>query len=567
VVLSGPLLTPAAALFLLASCAAAATPAPPSPEEFDALSSRPEAYAPEEAEALPRTPIPASFEDEEDAADGSDFDGGTQTAPTVARDYAIERSSSKDLQAKLAVPALPDLAPYTDAALKARIKRKPGGRARIASLLGEDVFRSFAGGDGRLREWAQRQSSLPQAIYIEGGYVTPRDLARQLPRTFFAETAPGVFVARLPIDVRPGATLHIGSETRQFRLSQDRGAFLVSEGQLFITDTHLLGWNEKRNAPSAWRDGKEFRPFLLGWGGSDTYISASKVSNLGYAASKSYGVSISQFSPAMAPKMKRRRPGAWLLNSEFYDNWYGFYCYEADDLVIVGNNYHDNIVYGIDPHDRSHRLIIARNKASGTKKKHGIIVSREVNDSWIFENHAFENKLSGIVIDRSSVNNVVADNHVYRNHADGITIYESPDTLLWRNVAGANQRHGFRIRNSTDVRLRDNIAVGNGLSGVYGHVKDLRGTDRNLSLDPFSQTVSMIVAGGQLVSNGSAPISIDQPLSLELYDVQLLAPRREFGIKFTGILGRHQDQVLDLLVRQRLPVVIRPVTPGQRAAH
>jgi len=550
---------------LLVAAAASAAPPALSPEELDSLSSRPEEQVPEAA--APPAGSASAAADEDEASDGSDFDGGAQRPPAVARDYSILRSSAQALQHKLVVPELPDLAPYTDTALKARIRRKPGGRASIGSLLGEDVFRGFAGADGRLREWAQRQASLPQAIYIEGGYVTPRDLARQLPKTYFAETAPGVFIARLPIDVRPGATLHIGSETKQLRLSQDRGAFLVSEGQLFITDTHVLGWNESRGAPSAWRDGGEFRPFLLGWGGSDTYISGSKLSNLGYAASKSYGVSISQFSPALAPKMKRRRPGAWLLNSEFYDNWYGFYCYEADDLVIVGNRYHDNIVYGIDPHDRSHRLIIARNKAHGTKKKHGIIVSREVNDSWIFDNHAYDNALSGIVIDRSSVNNVVANNQVYRNQADGITIYESPDTLLWRNVAGANRRHGIRVRNSTDVRLRDNVAFGNGLSGVYGHVKDLRGTDRNLALDPFSQTVSMIVAGGQLVSNGSSPISIDQPLSLELHDVQLLAPRREFGIKFTGILGRHQDQVLDLLVRQRQPVVIRPVSPAQRSAH
>lgn len=256
--------------------------------------------------------------------------------------------------------------------------------------------------------------------------------------------------------------------------------------------------------------------------------------------------------------MNRRNPGGWLLNSEFYDNWYDFYCYEADDIVIRGNVYCDNIVYGIDPHDRSLRLIIAENKAHGTKKKHGIIVSREVNDSWIFRNESYENHLSGIVIDRSSVHNVVAENRVYRNRADGITVYESPDTLLWRNVASANERHGIRIRNSTDIQLRGNIAIGNRLSGVYGHIKDLTGTGRNLHLDPFHEKVSMVVVGGQLVSNGSARVNIDQPLSLELYDVELLAPRREFGIKFTGVLGRYQDQVLDLLVRQRLPVVIHP---------
>src|SRR3546814_14775655 len=99
--------------------------------------------------------------------------------------------------------------------------------------------------------------------------------------------------------------------------------------------------------------------------------------------------------PALAPRMNRPNPTGWLIDSEFYDNWYGFYCYEAEDVVIRGNDYHDNIKYGIDPHDRSRRLIIAGNKAHDTKEKHGIIVSREVDDSWIINNQAYDNALSG----------------------------------------------------------------------------------------------------------------------------------------------------------------------------
>jgi poly(beta-D-mannuronate) C5 epimerase len=61
-------------------------------------------------------------------------------------------------------------------------------------------------------------------------------------------------------------------------------------------------------------------------------------------------------------------------------------------------------------------------------------------------------------------------------------------------------------------------------------------------------------------------VSIDQPLSLALSDVDLRAPRRELGIKFSGVLGAYQDKVLDILVRQRLPVVIRPAAETQRTA-
>jgi len=516
----------------------------------------------------PHAAADADTDDYSDPDDATQFDGSddedanAQLPVTVANEnYVVLAGSSQDLaHLDTSPPQLPDLSPYTPEAAKQKIVRAPTGRVSVGSMLTELSFNSFKGRDERLRDWAMRQFSMPKVIFIAGGYVTPRDLARALPKQYFEETEKGVFVARLPINVRPGATLHIGSDVKDFRLSLDRGAFLVNEGMLFITDTRLEAWNEAKRSPALFKDKHEFRPFIVSWAGSQTYIIGSTVAHLGFAATKAYGISISQFSPKLAPQFNRPRPTGWLLNSEFYDNWYGFYCYEADDVVIRGNNYHDNLKYGIDPHDRSRRLIIAENTASRTREKHGIIVSREVNDSWIFNNKSFENELSGIVVDRSSVNNVVAHNQVYRNHADGITIYESPNTLIWQNLVTANYRHGIRVRNSVDAELRDNVAIGNGLSGIYGHIKNLSDTGRNLRLDPFKQTISMTVVGGQLVSNGSGPVTIDQPLSLELYDVDLRRPARDLGIKFTGVLGHYQEQVLDILVRRKLPVVIKPAT-------
>jgi mannuronan 5-epimerase len=106
--------------------------------------------------------------------------------------------------------------------------------------------------------------------------------------------------------------------------------------------------------------------------------------------------------------------------------------------------------------------------------------------------------------------------------------------------------------------MYNNNSIANGSAGIYGHIKDLTGTDRDLRIDPFQPTVSMVVVGGQLMHNGSGPVSIDKPLSVELFDVDLLAPIGTTGIGMKGVLGEFQHQVLDLLVRQRLPVVIEP---------
>ena len=478
--------------------------------------------------------------------------------------YVVREVDSSNLF--LEPPQLPDLRPYTDAAVMAKIPKKGRGQPVVRRMVEAQTLHEFIGGRGRLGEWAARQNTHPLAVFIEGGLMTPADLAKALPKEQFAEVEKGVFIARLPIVVMQGSVLHVDASVKELRLSEDRGAFLVNDGHMFITNTRVTGWREDANGPATFRDANAFRPFIISWGGAELYIARSTLTSLGYEASKSFGVSISQYSPNMDARLKRKRPTGWIINSEFKDLYFGFYCYEADDVVVLNNTYRESIVYGIDPHDRSERLIIAHNTVEGTKKKHGLIISRAVNDSWLLWNKIQNNGLSGIVIDRNSVRNVIAYNDVINNGTDGITIYESPNNLLWNNRASSNKRHGIRLRNSIDLRLHGNIAVANGLAGVYGHIKDLTGTDRNLKIDPFQPNISMVIVGGQLIFNGSGPLAIDQPLSLELYGVDLLAPTKKAGIQLSGILGQHQQEILDILVRRRGAVIIEPAERAGRDA-
>ena len=484
-------------------------------------------------------------------------------APTIAKElqqaktYTISSPPTEPLE--LAKPALPDVSGYTAANIAKKIVRSKPGKISIRRMMQEDALKDFIGGDNKMAEWVVRQHGIPQAIFVDDGYMNLKDLLNKVPKQYFSETSPGVFLAKLPIVVGRKGILEIDKQTQELRLSQEAGSFLINDGQLFVRDTKITGWKEKTNGPATFQSPKEFRPFLLAWGGTETYIANSKMASFGYANSKSYGVSISQYTPNMAKVLKRPEPTGWIVDSEVSDMWYGFYCYETTGFVLKGNTYKDNIVYGIDPHDRSHGLIITDNTVYGTKKKHGIIISREVNDSFIFNNRSFDNKLSGLVIDRNSVNNLIADNEIYRNHTDGITLYESGDNLLWGNKVISNRRHGIRIRNSVNIRLYENVAMANGLTGVYGHIKDLTDTDRDIALDPFDTKVSLIVVGGELAANGSGPLSIDSPLSVELYRVSMLAPTKSSGISFSGVLGDRQEEILDLLVRQKKAVLIDPV--------
>ena len=474
-----------------------------------------------------------------------------------AKTYTITSPPTAPLE--MAKPVLPDLSGYTaEAALKKIVRNKPG-KVTVARMMEETGLKEFIGCDNKMAEWVTRQKGIPQAIMISDGYVNLQDLVKKVPKQFQNEVSPGVYVARLPILVKETGIFEIDSKTRELRLSQEKGSFIVSEGKMLITHTQVNAWSETRNSLATYRKPDEFRPFVLTWGGSETWIANTKMASMGYDQSKSYGISISQYTPNTAKILKRAEPTGWIIDSEFSDMWYGFYCYETRDFVVKGNTYRDNIVYGIDPHDRSHGLIIAENDVYGTKKKHGIIISREVDNSFIFRNKSHDIKLSGVVLDRNSIGNIVAYNEVYQNHTDGITLYESGDNLLWGNKVIANRRHGIRVRNSVNIKLYENVAVGNGLLGVYGHIKDLSDTDRDIALDPFESKVSLIVVGGELTGNSSGPLSIDSPLSLELYRVAMLAPAKASGISFAGILAQRQDEILDLLIRQKKAVLIDPV--------
>ena len=473
-----------------------------------------------------------------------------------AKTYTITSAPTAPLE--LAKPKLPDLTGYTAEAVQKKIDRRVKGKVSVRRMMQETAMKEFIGGDNKMAEWVQRQHGIPEAIFIDNGHVNLKDVAKAQPK-YLREVSPGVYLAKLPIVVGAKGILEIDKQTQELRLSQESGSFIVNDGKLFVTDTKVTGWREATNSPATFRAPKEFRPFLLSWGGTETYIVNTKMASFGYNQSKSYGVSISQYTPNMSKQMGRAEPTGWIIGSEFSDMWYGFYCYETQDFVVKSNTYRDNIVYGIDPHDRSHRLIIADNDVYGTKKKHGIIISREVNDSWIINNRTHDNKLSGVVIDRNSVNNLIAYNEIYRNHTDGITLYESGDNLIWGNKVISNRRHGIRIRNSVNIRLYENVAMANGLTGLYGHIKDLSDTDRDIKLDPFDAEVSMIVVGGELAGNGTAPLSIDSPLSVELYRVSMLAPTKSSGISLNGVLGENQAQILDMLVRQKQAVLIDPV--------
>lgn len=474
--------------------------------------------------------------------------------------WAREPYSSSSLSE--VTPKFPDLNQYTKEAIdkKLALASAVKGTVQLKRIFQHIPLSDFTSGE-RALEWAKRQKSHPQAIVISAGVVNLTDIGAAVnDPQLFEQLDDKTYISRLPIVVEHGAALLIDGKTVDtLRLSMQRGAFINVEGQLYTFDTGIVGWDEKNNAQAFFVKSNIFRPFIASWEGSEIYLYKSRIKSLGYNKSKSYGISLSRYTNSVTKHMEKSlaAPTGWLLENTFEDIYYGFYCYEAEDVVIKGNTYVDNIVYAIDPHDRSERLVIADNTVYGTKLKHGIIISREVNNSWIINNRSFKNRLSGIVLDRQSSHNLIANNEVYENGTDGITLYESSHNLIWKNKVFSNGHHGIRSRNSMGIAMFHNEVVANQRMGIYGQVKDLSATDRDFIHDPYEPLISLNIVGGIVAANSSGALLIDKPENMKLYGIDFRFPVKANKPQFKGFLADRSLEILETMHHKEQVLVFR----------
>jgi poly(beta-D-mannuronate) C5 epimerase len=352
----------------------------------------------------------------------------------------------------------------------------------------------------------------PNFINVDGGVFTLSQVRDQLVadgRWDAVSEDGGRILFRQPILVGRDATLIVsGEEFEELRLGSDTGAYLVVAGTLHVLDARIVAYSESAGAPDHWDGdrGRVFRPFIVGWSDSRLFIGGSTVVSIGYPAGKGYGLSFTAGpSDLVATQSAPKPPTGVIVGNSFQNAYYGFYSYEAEGVSVVGNEYRDNVIYGIDPHDRSQDLRIAYNTVYGTIKKHGLIISREVDFSYLVGNLSFDNAGSGIMLDRDSVSNVVYANTAFDNRQDGLTFFESSCNLVMANDFFANARSGIRIRNSWDIALYGNRIADNGGSGIDAYIADLEGSPagetRDFTLDPYTPVTTFVAEGNMLDAN------------------------------------------------------------------
>ncbi len=350
----------------------------------------------------------------------------------------------------------------------------------------------------------------PLALVIDSGAFTLESLYKAVNDDLLLKrSGRRLYILSVPLVIEAGAVLFMG-EGDSLLLSADKGALISNFGDLFIHGAVVKGWNIDKNQPAFYKNSQKFRPYIVSWCGARADIVTSEIGYLGYAASKSYGLTYTSCTGTLYEEEYPNAIGATgkIVNSRIKDLYFGFYSYEAVDISITGNHFDTNIVYGIDPHDRSKNLVIAGNKVTDTREKHGIILSREVTNTYIVNNQVERNAGSGIMLDRNSYQNIISDNIVSNNAGDGISIYESPGNFLKRNNINANGSVGLRVRNSWNIVSLNDTFQSNRSNAVQLYTDHLK--DRDTMMDPYKKRAALELISAELLNHPQAVFKLEK---------------------------------------------------------
>jgi parallel beta-helix repeat protein len=295
-------------------------------------------------------------------------------------------------------------------------------------------------------------------LLTAGQGVTLPALARAVGNPdLLREVAPGEWLLGVDLTVLPGTSVLITTPTtRWLKLLSTAGRYVAVKafgGNVDVSGACITSWDV--TAGTADTENADGRSYLLARDGAQMNIDRAEIRYLGHGGVESYGLA-----------WRTEGTGGKITNSIVSHNYYGLYSYEIGGLVVADNEFHDNILYGVDPHTGSHNLTIERNLVHDNGK-HGIVLAEDCVDNVIRDNIVYRNNHHGIVLYLRSDRNTIENNDTFANAAQGININESHDNVVRGNRFYDNVESGIGItQTSQNNVVENNQSRGNGQDGI-----------------------------------------------------------------------------------------------------
>lgn len=339
-----------------------------------------------------------------------------------------------------------------------------------------------------------RYASSSNTIYLTAGEKDLSDLPKTCPSAPLRQVDSATRTWQLDANlvVQNGAVLHIrGTKAGKpglvntLRLASPAdskrehvAAITAQYGSVTIESAKVTSWDPAKNGPDTdpdlpdgAPDGSRARAFIRAISFLDPATGAPRQSRLdivnsdlgylGWYDAESYGVAYK----ARGCDAKHLDVCAKLKvlgsqrNSRFHHNFMGTYTFGAQNMIFDRNEYHNNVLYGLDPHDDSDHLTITRNHFHHNGG-HGLICSQRCDHLRIANNESDHNGLTPYVLDKNElpnprvdgmmihrgVTNSVIENNKIHDHPNGagIAVFDSMNNTIRRNVL-TNNRFGMRI--------------------------------------------------------------------------------------------------------------------------
>jgi parallel beta-helix repeat protein len=190
-----------------------------------------------------------------------------------------------------------------------------------------------------------------------------------------------------------------------------------------------------------------------------TNITNSEIAYLGYSCSRCGGLSY------------YGGEGSVIKNNDIHHLLKGFYSKNAGHITIDSNNFHDNYLYGIDPHTGSHDFTIINNVVYKNNAS-GIICSKDCYNLLIEGNDVYNNSGAGrgIAFSISTTNSVAKNNYVhdqpkcisFNRESNHNAVYNNTiskcETGIFLSSTGNNSIYDNRITDSQNGILLRNIS-------------------------------------------------------------------------------------------------------------
>lgn len=442
------------------------------------------------------------------------------------------------LKAKLDNPAQPSACcmPLTplDAA---RSQAQVGYITLFTSQRGSWPF-EFIAHTGVFSLIADHQPVHPRAVQVSGGSTTLSDLNRRIGNPDVIRPFRDGYLLSYPVIVASNAQLDITDTT--LYLSGSAGALIINRGNMIVRNATVRSWQ----AESASGQADDFRPFILGWAGSRMWIKDSQLSDLGYRAHLSSGVTLarhesqvggpdaelttagSRFERLAVPVTATRARLA-IRDTEFSEGLLNELHVVDSQLLLHGSHFSGTTIGGsaestIRIQGNSHVSI--RNNRIRHARKAAIELTDVIGDVSIIDNRIEHTDGDGLLISLSAAQEapmLIKGNLIQYSQRSAIDATGPGFLLLAGNILADSQRYALSYRSQSLESPSKMVLLDNHLAG--GGEALIR-TRRISTLGLYGNRLTLAAYQSQIFAGDSAPFqaALMRNLARQECDLELI---------------------------------------------